>query len=55
MQEACIAALTGPQDSVAERRDAYERRRDRVRRCSSGARAAHVEGTFFVWLACPRA
>src|SRR5438552_2092826 len=30
IQEACIAALTGPQDSVAERRDTYQRRRDRV-------------------------
>src|SRR5437588_2423466 len=30
VQEAGIAALTGPQDSVEERRATYERRRDRV-------------------------
>ncbi|HXJ64204.1 MAG TPA: aminotransferase class I/II-fold pyridoxal phosphate-dependent enzyme, partial [Actinomycetota bacterium] len=30
IQEACIAALTGPDDSVAQRRDTYQRRRDVV-------------------------
>ena len=45
IQEACIAALTGPQDSVAERRDTYQRRRDRVREVLEPfARAAHLRG-----------
>jgi L-glutamine---4-(methylsulfanyl)-2-oxobutanoate aminotransferase len=50
IQEACIAALTGPQDSVAERRDTYQRRRDRVREV-----LGHTvcEGTFYVWLELP--
>ena len=39
IQEACIAALTGPQDSVAERRDTYQRRRDRVLEVLGRARA----------------
>jgi L-glutamine---4-(methylsulfanyl)-2-oxobutanoate aminotransferase len=50
MQEACIAALTGPQDSVAERRDTYQRRRDRVLEVL-GPRTC--EGTFYVWLELP--
>ena len=41
IQEACIAALTGPQDSVAERRDTYQRRRDRRDR---RARATDLRG-----------
>ena len=51
LQEAAIAALEGPQDSVEERRAAYERRRDAV------AAAIPVpvisEGTFYVWLKLP--
>ena len=50
VQEACIAALTGPQDSVAERRDTYQRRRDRVREVLG---ALTCEGTFYVWLELP--
>jgi aminotransferase len=52
IQDACIAALTGPQDSVAERRDTYQRRRDRVREV-----LGHTvcEGTFYVWLELPEA
>jgi L-glutamine---4-(methylsulfanyl)-2-oxobutanoate aminotransferase len=50
VQEACIAALTGPQDSVAERRDTYERRRDRVREVLG---PVTCEGTFYVWLKLP--
>jgi aminotransferase len=50
IQEACIAALTGPQDSVAERRDTYQRRRDRVLEVL-GPRTC--EGTFYVWLELP--
>ena len=50
IQEACIAALTGPQDSVAERRDTYQRRRDRVR---DALGPLTCEGTFYIWLELP--
>jgi L-glutamine---4-(methylsulfanyl)-2-oxobutanoate aminotransferase len=50
IQEACIAALTGPQDSVAERRDTYQRRRDRVREVLG---PLTCEGTFYIWLQLP--
>jgi aminotransferase len=50
IQEACIAALTGPQDSVAERRVTYERRRDRV---AEALGPITCEGTFYVWLELP--
>ena len=50
VQEACIAALTGPQESVAERRDTYQRRRDRVREALGHS---VCEGTFYVWLELP--
>src|SRR5262249_29186528 len=50
IQEACIAALTGPQDSVAERRDTYQRRRDRV---AETLGPITCEGTFYVWLKLP--
>ena len=50
LQEAAIAALTGPQESVEERRALYEARRDRVVAALPGARS---EGTFFVWLRLP--
>jgi aminotransferase len=50
VQEAGIAALTGPQDEVDERRALYESRRDRVLAVLPGARS---EGTFFVWLRLP--
>jgi aminotransferase len=54
VQEAGIAALTGPQDTVEERRALYEARRDRV----LAALGPHVpeigcEGSFFVWLRLP--
>ena len=49
VQEAGIAALTGPQDSVAERAATYERRRDRVLEVVD----ALSEGTFYVWLELP--
>jgi aminotransferase len=52
VQEACIAALTGPQGSVAERRDTYRRRRDRVREVLG---PLTCEGTFYVWLELPDA
>ncbi|MDX6487368.1 MAG: L-glutamine---4-(methylsulfanyl)-2-oxobutanoate aminotransferase [Gaiellaceae bacterium] len=52
VQEAGIAALTGPQDTVEERRALYERRRDRAVAALAG-REARSEGTFFVWFRLP--
>jgi aminotransferase len=51
VQEAGIAALTGPQDSVEERRARYEARRDRV--LAELPIAATSEGTFYVWFELP--
>jgi L-glutamine---4-(methylsulfanyl)-2-oxobutanoate aminotransferase len=50
LQRAAIAALTGPQETVEERRALYERRRDRALVAIPGARC---EGTFFVWFPLP--
>jgi L-glutamine---4-(methylsulfanyl)-2-oxobutanoate aminotransferase len=51
MQRATIAALEGPQDSVADRVATYERRRNLL---AAELRAPIVcEGTFFVWLRLP--
>ena len=52
VQQAGIAALTGPQATVDERRATYEKRRDRVLAALPGA-DARCEGTFFVWLRLP--
>src|SRR5205085_6716386 len=52
VQEAGIAALRGPQDSVEARRAAYERRRDRALAALSPV-DAQSEGTFFVWFRLP--
>jgi L-glutamine---4-(methylsulfanyl)-2-oxobutanoate aminotransferase len=52
LQEAAIAALTGPQDSVEERRALYEARRDRSLAVLEG-HSARSEGTFFVWFRLP--
>jgi L-glutamine---4-(methylsulfanyl)-2-oxobutanoate aminotransferase len=52
IQEAGIAALTGPQDSVEVRRATYERRRDRALAALEGIEA-RSEGTFFVWFRLP--
>ena len=52
IQEAGIAALTGPQDSVEERRATYERRRDRVLASLAGIEL-QSEGTFFIWFRLP--
>jgi L-glutamine---4-(methylsulfanyl)-2-oxobutanoate aminotransferase len=49
VQEAAIAALTGPQESVAERTATYQRRRDRVLELVD----AVCEGTFYVWFELP--
>jgi aminotransferase len=51
VQEAGIAALTGPQDSVEERRARYEARRDRV--LEALPVRAVSEGTFYVWIELP--
>jgi len=55
VQEAGIAALTGPQESVAARRDAYQRRRDRVLEAlaDTAVREPVCEGTFYVWIRLP--
>jgi L-glutamine---4-(methylsulfanyl)-2-oxobutanoate aminotransferase len=52
VQEAGIAALTGPQESVEARRAAYERRRDLALSALGGV-DARSEGTFFVWFRLP--
>ncbi len=51
VQEAGIAALTGPQASVDERRARYEARRDRV--LGELPVTATSEGTFYVWIELP--
>jgi len=51
MQRAAIAALEGPQDSVAQRVAAYERRRDVIAAALPGP--VVCEGTFYVWLRLP--
>ena len=51
LQEAAIAALEGPQDSVEERRATYERRRDRL--AAALPEPPVCEGTFYVWLRLP--
>jgi aminotransferase len=51
LQEAAIAALTGPQDSVEERRATYERRRDRL--IAALPEPPVCEGSFYVWLRLP--
>ena len=51
LQRAAVAALEGPQASVADRVAAYERRRDLL----AGSLPVPIvcEGTFFVWLRLP--
>jgi aminotransferase len=55
LQHAGIAALTGPQRSVAERVARYERRRDRTFAALADTRVARprCEGTFYVWIELP--
>jgi aminotransferase len=50
VQHAGIAALTGPQDSVAERVETYRRRRDRVREVLPDL---ECEGSFYLWWELP--
>jgi aminotransferase len=52
VQEAGVAALTGPQNTVEERRALYEARRDRALAALEG-HDARSEGTFFVWFRLP--
>jgi aminotransferase len=52
IQEAGIAALTGPQASVEERRATYERRRDHAIETLRSV-TAQSDGTFFVWVELP--
>jgi aminotransferase len=52
VQAAGVAALTGPQESVEERRALYEARRARVLDALAG-HDARCEGTFFVWFRLP--
>ncbi len=51
LQHAAVAALTGSQTSVEERRASYERRRDRL--AAALATPVVCEGTFYVWLRLP--
>ena len=51
LQRAAIAALEGPQDSVRERVDAYERRRDLL--AAALPDQPVCEGTFYVWVRLP--
>jgi aminotransferase len=55
LQQAAIAALTGPQESVAERRDTYQCRRDHVLGALAATRVPETtcEGTFYVWIELP--
>jgi len=50
IQHAGIAALTGPQDSVADRVATYQRRRDRVREVLPDL---ECEGSFYLWWELP--
>jgi aminotransferase len=50
VQHAGIAALTGPQESVAERVETYRRRRDRMREVLPHL---ECEGSFYLWWELP--
>jgi LL-diaminopimelate aminotransferase len=56
VQQAAIAALTGPQDSVAEMRHIYQERRDFVvaRMRSMGWNVASPQGAFYIWAPVPQ-
>jgi len=55
IQYAGIAALTGPQDCVAELREVYMRRRDAMLRCfrSLGLEVYEPKATFYLWVRVP--
>ncbi len=51
-QRAALAALTGPQDAVAEMRDAYRERRDLVLKIltQGGVPVVRPQGAFYAWV-----
>ncbi|HEX8207615.1 MAG TPA: aminotransferase class I/II-fold pyridoxal phosphate-dependent enzyme [Solirubrobacteraceae bacterium] len=51
LQRGLVAALTGPQDSVEERRSTYERRRDVL--LAARPDIVTPEGTFYAWWRLP--
>ncbi|MBI5106202.1 MAG: aminotransferase class I/II-fold pyridoxal phosphate-dependent enzyme, partial [Solirubrobacterales bacterium] len=55
IQRGLAAALRGPQDDVAERREVYRRRRDVLvgALTAAGAPPAPAEGSFYVWWRLP--
>jgi LL-diaminopimelate aminotransferase len=55
VQRAGIAAMTGPQDGVAERLRIYQGRRDRVTKAlrSLGWQVPDIKATIYVWLPVP--
>jgi LL-diaminopimelate aminotransferase len=55
VQEAAIAALSGPQQCVDEIRALYQRRRDVVVEglLKAGLKVSKPRATFYVWFACP--
>lgn len=55
VQHAGVAALTGPQDGVADRLRVYQRRRDRLTRAlrSIGWQVPEIKATIYVWLPTP--
>ncbi len=57
VQHAGIAALTGPQEPVADRLRVYQKRRDRVTKAlrSIGWRVPDIKATFYVWIPVPDA
>lgn len=56
-QAAALAALTGPQEVVAEMRDAYRERRDRAVEVfeAAGVPAMRPSGAFYLWVDASRA
>lgn len=55
VQQAGVAALTGPQEPVADRLRVYQGRRDRVTRAlrAIGWQVPEIKATFYVWLPVP--
>lgn len=55
VQHAGVAAMTGPQDAVAERLRIYQARRDRVTKAlrSIGWQVPDIKATIYVWLPVP--
>ena len=55
IQRAGVAAMTGPQDAVAERVRIYQARRDRVTKAlrSIGWQVPDIKATIYIWLPVP--